>query len=403
MNMRKWEEIIKDKMEEFDESLPESVFAEFQSRLDGASPVPKRFPLVLVIVPAVAAGLAAVLLLRKPSVSDYGIQIIQRPDYPVAVVADSTETVDIIIQNRPLVAQAVTQKVIGHSYELPQEPAAIHRELEIADHNEPEEETGIVISNDNKADDSTTSETDVTPVVPIIPESIGADPIKIKITPTAGVIAGSSVLAAIVTSVIDSRSNGDNSSIDNLGPTYTNLPEESYLGPNDSTDTQNLCDLLTGPNKYYFPIKTGLSVRIPVSEKLGITTGLEYSLYRSKLTFSLSGENEQLAHYLGIPVRLDWTLASSRWFDFFVGGGVMGDYCIGATLAGNKLKRDGLYFSVLGAAGAQINITKQIGLYMEPEISWAIPSDSHVLETYRSEHPFMFSIATGIRINFGKF
>lgn len=402
MNMRKWEDIIKDKMEEFDDTLPESVFSEFRARRDGTVHVPRRFPVVWAIVPAVAAGLAAVLLLRKPSVSDDGIQIIQRLDYPVAVVADSTETVDTIIQNQPLVSQAVTQKVIGHSYELPQEPAAIHRELENADYNEPEE-TEIVISNDNIADDSATSETDVATVVPIIPESVGVDPVKIKITPTAGVIAGSSVLAAIVTSVIDSRNNGEKLSINNLGPAYTNLAQENNPDPNDSTDTQNLCDLLTGPNKHYFPIKTGLSVRIPVSEKLGITTGLEYSLYRSKLTFSLSGENEQLAHYLGIPVRLDWTLASSRWFDVFVGGGVMGDYCIGATLAGNKLKRDGLTFSVLGTAGAQINITKQIGLYMEPEFSWDIPSDNHVLETYRSKHPFMFSIATGFRINLGKY
>ena len=209
--MRKWEEIIKDKMEEFDESLPESVFAEFQSRLDGASTVPKRFPLVLAIVPAVAAGLAAVLLLRKPSVSEDGIRIFQQPDYPVAVVADSTETVDTIIQNGSLVAHAVTQKVIGHSYVLPLEPVAIYRERENADHNEPEEETGIVISNDNMADDSTAFEADVATVVPIIPESIGADPINIKITPAAGVIAGSSVLAAIVTSVINSRNNRNNS------------------------------------------------------------------------------------------------------------------------------------------------------------------------------------------------
>lgn len=387
--MRQWEYIIKDKMEEFDDTLPESVFSEFRARRDGAVHVPRRFPVAWAIVPAVAAGLAAVLLLRKPPVSDEGIQIIQRPDHPVAVAADSTETVDTIIQNQPLVPQAVTQKVIGHSYELPQEPAVTHRELENADYNEPE--------------DSATSETDVATVDPIMPESIGVDPVKIKITPTAGVIAGSSVLAAIVTSVIDSRNDGENPSIDILGPTYTNLPEESYLGPNDSTDTQNLCDLLTGPNKHYFPIKTGLSVRIPVSGRLGITTGLEYSLYRSKLTFSLSGKNEQLAHYLGIPVRLDWTLASNRWIDVFVGGGVMGDYCIGATLAGNKLKRDGLTFSVLGVAGAQINLTKQIGLYMEPGFSWAIPSDNQVLETYRSEHPFMFSIATGLRISLGKY
>ena len=29
--MRKWEDIVKDKMEEFDETLPESVFVEFHA------------------------------------------------------------------------------------------------------------------------------------------------------------------------------------------------------------------------------------------------------------------------------------------------------------------------------------------------------------------------------------
>ena len=52
--MRKWEDIVKDKMEEFDETLPESVFVEFHAMRNGAAPdpAPKRFPLVWALVPA---------------------------------------------------------------------------------------------------------------------------------------------------------------------------------------------------------------------------------------------------------------------------------------------------------------------------------------------------------------
>jgi len=79
--MRKWEDIVKDKMEEFDETLPESVFAEFHAMRSGTAPAPapKRFPLAWALVPAVAAGLAAILFLRQPSTPDNGIQIIQQP------------------------------------------------------------------------------------------------------------------------------------------------------------------------------------------------------------------------------------------------------------------------------------------------------------------------------------
>ena len=54
--MKKWEDIVKDKMDEPEGALPESVFAEFRARRDAAAVVsaPKRFPLVWAVVPAVA-------------------------------------------------------------------------------------------------------------------------------------------------------------------------------------------------------------------------------------------------------------------------------------------------------------------------------------------------------------
>ena len=88
--------------------------------------------------------------------------------------------------------------------------------------------------------------------------------------------------------------------------------------------------------------------------------------------------------------------------DVYLGGGLEADYCLGATLAGERIAKDGFGLSLLGAGGIQLNLTKQIGLYVEPEISWTIPSESHVLQTYRSDNPVMFSLTSGLRFNIGK-
>ena len=121
---------------------------------------------------------------------------------------------------------------------------------------------------------------------------------------------------------------------------------------------------------------------------------------------SQTGEKRQQVHYLGIPVRLDWVFASNSRFDVYAGGGVLGDLCLNATLAGMNLEKDRPSLSLVGAGGIQMNATKHLGIYLEPELSWRIPMDNPIfgnntLVTYRSEHPVMFSIATGIRINLG--
>jgi len=399
--MRKWEDIVKDKMEEFDEALPESVFAEFHTMRNGAAPAPapKRFPLAWALVPAVAAGLAAILFLRQPSTPDNGIQIIQQPVHPVAVVSDSTGTTEPIL-DRPLIAQTVTPKAARRPVVslkvsgINEETAPIAETIEII----PPEDAVIPESNDITVPDSPDKQepaTDNGPVItsssPFIPEGTKSKPVKMKVGPAAGVIAGGGLLAAIVTPMLTS------------GTAAVPPPDqgEPPLG-GIVNEPEPPKDEPTGEHTHYFPYKGGLSVGIPVAERLKVTTGLEYTLYQSSFTYTLSGEKKQFAHYLGIPVRLDWTLATNRWLDVYLGGGIEGDYCIGAALACESIKRDGFSFSLLGAGGIQFNITKRIGIYVEPELSWTVPSENHVLETWRSEYPLMFSVATGLRINFGK-
>jgi hypothetical protein len=75
---------------------------------------------------------------------------------------------------------------------------------------------------------------------------------------------------------------------------------------------------------------------------------------------------------------------------------------VGATLGGKAIPKDGLSLSLLGAGGVQMNMTKRLGLYVEPELSWRIPSEKNMLQTYRSQHPLMFSVNAGLRINIGE-
>ena len=70
---------------------------------------------------------------------------------------------------------------------------------------------------------------------------------------------------------------------------------------------------------------------------------------------------------------------------------------IAATLLDTEVDPDGIAFSLIGTTGIQFNVTDHLGLYLEPGFSWNIPSENRVLDTFMSEHPFMFSASSGIR------
>ena len=392
--MRNWEDIVKDKLKEPDGTLPESVFAEFQARRSGAAPAPaaRRSPLVWVVATAVAAGLAAILLLRKPSVPEDSIRIVPQPVPAVAVASDSTAVeAEEPLPVRPLIAQApvpkaAAPKTVAPKAEEPEvaEPEIVEPEPVRPEVVEPEEEPTV--------SEPVAAEPAVATASPFVPQNTPARSVDMHIAPAAGIVAGGGLLAALLAPIAGKG--------DLMSEQASSYSEPSYGNPLDCNPPSflNEVDHFT----HTFPFKGGLSVGIPVSDRLRITTGLEYSLYQTRVSFTKSGEKKQAAHYLGVPLRLDWSLASNRWLDVYVGGGASGDWCVGATHAGIDIPRDGFSFSLLGAGGVQFKVTRHLGLYVEPEISWTFPSEKRVLETYRSAHPFLFSVATGLRINLDK-
>ena len=443
--MKKWEDIVKEKLEEPGVTLPESVFDEFHARLDAARYVTagrstdRRRPLLWALAPAAAAGLAAALLLHKPSVPGDGIQVAQQPPQaPVAAVADTVKTEEPL-KFDIFVSQAVKPKATKHSPVHVLEPAT-------TDNTQPSEKTEEV----SPAEEASTPETDVVsqpePAVsapsPVINNSIATKPIELKVAPAAGIVAGGGLLAAILTPLIGSDT-----------PTAITPAFPGDYGRLDDFD-DFFKDRPTGERTHHQPmVKAGLSVGIPIARRLKITTGLEYSRYRSSFDWYFApsskqsaqngewpsyGEKEQVVQYLGMPLRLDWSLAKDKMLDVYVGGGIAADYCIWATLTDKRpgkqrkvedLERDGFTFYFIGAGGVQVNVNERVGFYFEPELTWtgAKPKESSAqqtipsgfygydggdtgtrstedigLETYRTEHPFMFIIATGLRVNLGK-
>ena len=417
--MRKWEDIVKDKLEGYESNLPEDSLAAFNARRATAgSTKAKRFPLVWAIVPAIAAGLAAVLLLRSPKAPEEKIEPVRQA--PMAQVQTTVDTNADSQANTPQIDPTPVKKASAQPRPVaPESPSMGGNQMK-----------ALATTDRAKAPDvPETSEmffvlSEITS--PFIPMAEKTRRVNLKVAPAAGGILGTGILAALATNLASAKNNtipsyighgrvinnpsnpggtqqggsATSSSTENQGEGQTNIP------PGDPVSSEEPIKDLLDQSSHYFPIQVGLSARLPLSERLYLSTGLQYSLYNSKFTMSQTGEKRQQVHYLGIPVRLDWVVASHSLFDVYVGGGVQGDFCLDATLAGKSLEKDRPSLSLVGAGGIQMNATKRLGIYLEPELSWRIPGDNSAIVnyapvTYRSEHPVMFSVAAGIRINLG--
>ena len=383
--MSKWEDIVKAKLGGYESNLPDDSLAAFHARRAAGATKAKRFPLIWTIVPAIAAGLAAVLLLRKPTIPEEGIQMIPQPVETYSQVDDNLDATTPPA-TAPLIAQA-TQTIIVRPTPAKTQPEEAAGTTVIEEIRIPEEtpipETEDITPKDTPEEPATDSGPAVSESLPFVPQPSADKPTVHFNMGTGGAIAaGGGLLAALATQLARADVSG-------------------ILPGSFDTDGVNNGTGETETAQHRMPLVIGLSVRCPVTERIGITTGLDYSLYSSSFSYS-SVEKTQLAHYLGIPVRLDWTFASSRWIDAYLGAGVKGDFCVGATFDGKFLGKDGPAFRLLGAGGIQFNATRNLSLFVEPEISWTLPSDRRPLSTYSSEHPWMVTVATGLRFNLGK-
>ena len=92
------------------------------------------------------------------------------------------------------------------------------------------------------------------------------------------------------------------------------------------------------------PIRIGLTLQYPISDKLSAESGLTYSFHSSHITSGSENhycETEQLLHYWGIPLRLNYQLMNEGRFQFYISGGGMIEKCIAENILTEPEKRIG--------------------------------------------------------------
>lgn len=168
------------------------------------------------------------------------------------------------------------------------------------------------------------------------------------------------------------------------------------------------------------PVKVGLTARYNITGRIGVETGLTYSILSSsvKTGNSETGKNwstgSQTLHYLGIPLNISFNILNSRYVNIYLTGGGMMEKSISGgiktdeyvdgkfdrTLTTN-ISPKGLQWSVNAAAGVQANILPQLGFFVEPGVSHHFKNGSRVRSIY-TDKPTDFSLGFGLRYSFGK-
>lgn len=168
------------------------------------------------------------------------------------------------------------------------------------------------------------------------------------------------------------------------------------------------------------PVKVGLTARYNITDRLGVETGLTYSILSSsvKTGNSETGKNwstgSQTLHYLGIPLNISFNILNSRYVNIYVTGGGMMEKSISGSIKTDEyvdgkfdrtlttnISPKGLQWSVNAAAGVQANILPQLGFFVEPGVSHHFKNSSRVRSIY-TDKPTDFSLGFGLRYSFGK-
>lgn len=158
--------------------------------------------------------------------------------------------------------------------------------------------------------------------------------------------------------------------------------------------------------KHNMPVSFGATVSYAINDRLALTSGLVYTLATSSFehgTSSNASKDEQTLHYVGIPLTASYTIWGNSWLKTYVIAGGQADFNVSAKVETEghttDIDKDRAQLSVGAAAGVQLNVIKQMGVYVEPGMRYYFDNGSNV-QTVFKEHPCNFSLQMGLRWNF---
>ena len=159
------------------------------------------------------------------------------------------------------------------------------------------------------------------------------------------------------------------------------------------------------------PITWSLALKYRLNHRFGLESGFSYSRLTSDFEMGTDGNTiseQQTIHYLGIPVKGIYNMYGGKRWSIYGSLGLTTEIPVRSTLH-SDFYVNGQYeasdkttilapwqFSTTFGLGLQYHLTPNVGFFVEPSLQYYIPMKTDI-ETYRTEHPFTFSLPMGIR------
>lgn len=179
-------------------------------------------------------------------------------------------------------------------------------------------------------------------------------------------------------------------------------PDASTADP--SEETQETAPLKHGkPRKWALKAALGtslpkgdcdmpLTAEVTVERSLGDRFALEAGILYNRL------HADRTLHTLGIPLKLNMTLASAPKVDFYATVGGAAEKCV-AGAPDNGFRAEPIRLSVAAGVGVRYKLGDRFALFAEPSVSHHFGTDSGT-RTLRSERPTNLNLLCGVRMTY---
>lgn len=169
--------------------------------------------------------------------------------------------------------------------------------------------------------------------------------------------------------------------------------------------------------KHRLPVRVGLNVAYRLTDRLSVESGVSYTRLSSDMkdgTKDNYSSGSQKLDYIGVPLNVKYRAFAYRRLSVYASAGLLTEKCVSGkatheyVISGEKKKRETedvaakpWQLSVNAALGAQFDVLRNVGVYVEPGVSYYF-DDRSQLSTIYKEKPLNFNLNLGVRYTIGK-
>ena len=169
--------------------------------------------------------------------------------------------------------------------------------------------------------------------------------------------------------------------------------------------------------KHRLPVRVGLNVAYRLTDRLSVETGVSYTRLSSDMkdgTKNNYSSGSQKLDYIGVPLNVKYRAFGYRRLSVYASAGLLTEKCVSGkttheyVISGEKKKHEAedvaakpWQLSVNAALGAQFDVLRNVGVYVEPGVSYYF-DDRSPLSTIYKEKPLNFNLNMGVRYTIGK-